>query len=269
MSGVKKFFTCFRNGAAIFSSENYIKEDKAVDPSFTLFCILNMNITPNLDSDHIKLYRQFWAEVKFRKSQTSFSVWKNLEDRFFELSNTTKSLLSAPPDENVWIVLDDGTLSLLEGARLSKTHIHGLLFVIYHFFRPLGYRVNGSVELVTNSVYGKEKLLKIEVKDNVVCLEKTASNPSRDLVRDTNIWDPKESDVEVRRIILDIMRSVFEQSGLKGWKVSSSNNDVCLVDPVQKIMYLSDRQLSLYTRKFGVKGLINLVKARVAQLGSA
>lgn len=185
------------------------------------------------------------------------------------LATSTKSLVEVPPGYCVWEVTKDGKHLFTQSSQHIKISIKWLMFLIYHYFRPLNYEISGIME---GSVrLDDPTLYKLGVRRNMVCLELTAPDGTGNGFGSRQkkfIWNPAEADKEINTLCVNMMKLIFERSGLKNWKVIPSINEECHIDPQGKMIFLSNKQLFRYSKQYGIKGLVNMIKTRMGQIAS-
>lgn len=231
--------------------------------NFQEMSILQLDITPPLSSTEIQSYYQFGNNIKKRKAELQPAVANILQNVLHNseeaMSASTKFLLSVPAGDNVWKISDDGTSLRTESkSSVRKDEILWLRFVLFHFFRPIHRTVNG---ILNGKIYkAHEQSYKVHVKNNIINLELHINEKTQ-----VFSWDPIDSDVQLKKLIVKIMRIVLGKSGLKEWKIVESKDSSCHIDPLRKTVYLGNQQLFQYCKQFGMKGIVALIKNRIAQ----
>ena len=219
--------------------------------------IMALKVTPPLSNEQKDQYADFLRQRSREHPYTS-----TLDNFGGDLSTTTLSLIQRPKGDCPWEVSEDGgQLYLIDTPReMSQIFIKWLLYIIYHVMRPLRRNVTGMVQgRIENR---PDCTCVLTCKRNVVQIQVSPGTGKCTSFQ----WEPAQADAQFRLLFIRNMKAVFDKSGLKGWNILESDDGKCHIDPVKKIMYLSEEQLLKYSKLFGVQGIVRMVKTRICQV---
>lgn len=216
----------------------------------------------------IQQYENFWRNCcKQKNNRYSTGLQKIFKDSP-SITTTTLSLINIPDGENPWRINDCGTEMSLEGAKaigtncINQNAIKWFLFIIYHYTRSTNRTINGKVE---GQIENRPNLIYIlSCTKNIV--EMKAIDNSKEgggKGENTFIWDPADSDIGFKKLFIHVMKVVLERSGIMDWNIDDSEDEGCHINPDTKTILLSDKQLLKFTKLFGVKGLVKMIKGRI------
>lgn len=213
-----------------------------------------LEIKPRLSLQDLDHYAAFSLNLGRRRT--------GLMEKMAQTStSTTKSLMSIPSGFNCWQTQDGQRLELMDSGKFEQQHFRWLTFSIYHFFRPLNYKVEGTLHDRRRN--GTE--LKLTCRDNIITLDMryTSGNNVTKVV-----FNPASLDREIERLLLNATKEVFDKSGLKDWTIVQSHKSESLISPEKHKIYLNCQHLLFYCKKYGIRDFVNIIKKRIAQFPS-
>jgi hypothetical protein len=221
--------------------------------------ILCLDIRPTLSPKDLDGYSTFILNLNRRRLVTE-TINRLL--LCTGLSSATKALLSIPEGNNNWHTHGGNNLRLhlRHPSEFKQSDIHWLMFSIYHFFRPLQYNICGIIDMKRQT--SRDRSWRLICKNNIIVFEISHKNT----LKNTYPWNPKSSEIEIRRLLLDIMKQVLKQSGLSEWTVLPSPDNESHISARQRKIYLSSDRLLDYTKRIGLQGFVNMIKKRIYQV---
>jgi hypothetical protein len=221
----------------------------------------HLSITPFVSSHIISQYQTFWQNAIMKANSNREPVENMIRD--YPQFRLLKSLITCPPSSNLWRITPNGNvLSMEDTAMIKKLDINWLFFVIYHFFNPLNIHISGRMvgKLIDEMGTACDYILVVD--KNKVELQCFGKN-NRTL---NCAWDPAIVDKEFNSLRIHIMKKVFHKTDLQDWNIVDSEKDECYIDGMTKTIHLGNAQLMSYTRKFGLRGVINRIQKRANQI---
>ena len=226
-------------------------------PASVISIYARLSITPSFAPEDTTRYISFLDKVKDKHFH--FSQIKSLLSEK-EIPASIRSLMVPPSSPNKWMITQDGNfLYIPTNASLAYDDVIWLLFIIYHFLRPLQKGVTGCIE--GNFTDKKQCAYNIDIERNV--LEMTVSGFGKS---NMSRWDPNQSDQDFRVLYKKILVIAMDKIGLKGWKLEDTTGSQCLVNPRNMTIYFNNEQVFLLIKKHGLHGVLNMIKSRVEQL---